>query len=94
MNKLELIKKICEKTEQKQNEVDATLKAFASVIIEEVRDGGEDVQIPGVGIFKQKVNPAHTCRNPFNGNFAIYYFSNHLVLSQNQTPLRIFSRIS
>nr|DAO60322.1 MAG TPA: DNA binding protein [Caudoviricetes sp.] len=67
MNKLELIKKICEKTEQKQNEVDATLKAFASVIIEEVRDGGEDVQIPGVGIFKQKVNPAHTCRNPFNG---------------------------
>ena len=67
MNKLELIKKICEKSGQEQKEVDVTLKAFGSVIIEQVRDGGEDIQIPGVGIFKQKVNPAHTGRNPFNG---------------------------
>lgn len=67
MNKLDFIKKICEKTQQTQNEVDKTIKAISEVITEQVRDKGEEIQLTGLGTFKQKVNPARKARNPFNG---------------------------
>ncbi len=67
MNKLEFIKKICEKSGQTQVEVDKTIKAFAEVVVEQVRDNAEDVQIPGLGTFKQKCSEARKGRNPFNG---------------------------
>lgn len=67
MNKLDFVKKICEKSGQSQSEVEKTLKAVSEVIVEQVRDNGEEVQLNGVGIFKQKVSEAHKGRNPFNG---------------------------
>ena len=47
--------------------MDKTIKAFAEVVVEQVRDNAEDVQIPGLGTFKQKCSEARKGRNPFNG---------------------------
>jgi len=67
MNKLELIKKVCDKSGHTQKNVNEMLDALSAVIVEEVRDKGEEITLQGVGIFKQKINEAHKGRNPFNG---------------------------
>lgn len=67
MNKQDLIKKIAEKTGQSQESVNKVLNAFVEVTVPEVRDNGEQVALPGLGTFKQKVSPEREGRNPLNG---------------------------
>lgn len=67
MNKWDYIKKIAEKTGKSQAEVNGVINAMVEVIVEEVRDNGEQIAIQGLGTFKQKATAARTGRNPFNG---------------------------
>ena len=66
MNKVELVRKIAEKTNKKQKEVreilEATLKVLEATIAAQ-----EDVILTGFGTFKLKYRKARTGRNPASG---------------------------
>lgn len=67
MNKWDFVKKVAAKSGFSQDNVNKVLNAFVSVIVPEVRDNGENVNIPGLGSFKQKITAAHVGRNPITG---------------------------
>lgn len=67
MNKQEFLKKIAEKANMSQTDVNLCISALVDVIVTEVRDNGEQITIPGLGTFKQVKRSAHEGRNPFNG---------------------------
>ena len=64
MNKIDLIRKVKDVSGVNQDSVDKVISALCKVVVEEVRDNGEDIQLPGVGTFKQKDNPEHEGFNP------------------------------
>lgn len=64
MNKIDLIRKVKDASGVSQNDVDKVISGLCKVIVEEVRDNGEDIQLPGVGTFKQKETPEHEGFNP------------------------------
>lgn len=64
MNRQELLKAIAEKTNQSADVVGKVLNAFVETTVSEVRDGGNQVTLNGLGTFKQKVTPAHEGFNP------------------------------
>lgn len=67
MKKIELIKSLAEKTGESQSEVEKVIDAFAKVVIEKVRDEGDEITLHGLGTFKKKSIAAHNGRNPMNG---------------------------
>ena len=64
MNKIDLIRKVKDASGVSQNDVDKVISGLCKVIVEEVRDNGEDIQLPGVGTFKYKETPEHEGFNP------------------------------
>ena len=64
MNKIDLIRKVKDASGVSQNDVDKVISGLCKVIVEEVRDNGEDIQLPGVGTFKRKETPEHEGFNP------------------------------
>lgn len=66
MNKWDFIKRIAEKTGKTQTEVNEVITAMSEIIVEEVRDNGEQIAIQGLGTFRQKSAPAREGFSPFN----------------------------
>ena len=64
MKKDDFIAAVAKKCDMKQKEVEAVVDAMVLVIIETCVDGGDDINIPGLGHFKQKVNKAREGFNP------------------------------
>ena len=64
MKKYEFVTAIAAKTGIAKGEVEKMVDAIPEIITETVRDNGDPVNLPGLGIFKQKVNPARVGRNP------------------------------
>lgn len=67
MKKWDFIKLVAARTFLTQLDVNKVIDEAGRVIVEQVRDNGEEIAIPTIGTFKQKVNPARTGRNPMNG---------------------------
>lgn len=67
MNKNEFVNAIASKTDISKKDVAAVLDAIPEIVIEEVRDNGENIVLFGLGTFKQKVTAAHVGRNPATG---------------------------
>lgn len=66
MTKLELLRKLSEKTGLKQKEAEAFLSAFVETVTEEVSEGGE-VNIIGFGKFATSSRGERIGRNPQTG---------------------------
>ena len=64
MKKYELVAKVATKTGLSQENVNKVVDAMQEVIVEAVVDGGDEVNLPQLGKFKQKVNPARKGINP------------------------------
>lgn len=64
MNKYDLVSAVAEKTGLTKNDVNKVIDAIQPVIIEECVDKGGEVNLPQLGKFKQKVNPARKGINP------------------------------
>lgn len=67
MKKWDFVKLVAEKTGLSQQDVNKVIDEAGRTIVEECRDKGEDISIPTIGSFKQKVNPARKGRNPLTG---------------------------
>jgi len=67
MKKYEFVVAIANATGLPKGEVEKVIDAIPGVITEVVRDGGDSINLPGLGIFKQKVNEARSGRNPLTG---------------------------
>lgn len=65
MNKSELADKLAEKTGLTKAQVESTLEAFETVVIETLKAGGE-VALTGFGAFAAKKREARTGVNPRN----------------------------
>ncbi len=66
MNRTELIAAIAEQTQLSKKDTEATLKAFADVVAEELKKGGK-VQLVGFGTFEVSERAAREGRNPQTG---------------------------
>lgn len=66
MNKSELVAAIAARTDQTQNDVDETIKAFFDVVAEAIGKG-DKVTIPGWISFEQVDRAARQGRNPATG---------------------------
>ena len=64
MKKIDLIQKVAEKSGATQKDVNAVIDALQDVILEDVLNNGDEVALPKIGKFIQKVNPAHEGFNP------------------------------
>lgn len=64
MTKPELLNLLTSKSELSKQNVDSVLDALIEVVSEEVHQKGDSINIPGLGVFKQKVTNARTGRNP------------------------------
>lgn len=64
MKKDEFIAAVAKKCDLKQKEVESVLDAMVPVIVDTCVEGGDDINIPGLGHFKQKVNKAREGFNP------------------------------
>ena len=62
MKKWDFVKVVAEKTGKTQKEVDSVLNAMTEVLVTECRDNGDSINLPNLGMFKQKVNSAHKGR--------------------------------
>ena len=67
MNKAELVKAISEQAKVSQTEVDAVLNALVKVTVDTVMSKGDQVGLPGLGIFKNVAKAARIGRNPSTG---------------------------
>lgn len=67
MDKWSFVKKVAAESGLSQDNVNKVLNAVVAVIVPEVRDNGENISLPGLGTFKQKVNVAHKGHNPATG---------------------------
>lgn len=66
MNKKDLVDAIAERTGANKTAVNDVLDALASVVLEEVKSGGE-VTVPNVASFKQQTRAERMGRNPSTG---------------------------
>lgn len=67
MKKWDFVKLVAEKTGLSQQDVNKVIDEAGRIIVEQCRDKGEEISIPTIGSFKQKVNPARKGRNPLTG---------------------------
>jgi nucleoid DNA-binding protein len=66
MKKYELIAAVAKKTGITQVDVNKVIDAMGEVIVETCVENGDDVNLPNLGKFKQKVNKARKGINPLN----------------------------
>lgn len=64
MKKYELVAAVAKKTGLTQTQVNSVVDVMSEVIVEECVGNGGDVNLPLLGKFKQKVNPARKGINP------------------------------
>jgi len=67
MKKYDVVVAVAKSTGVTQKEVEKVIDSLSSVIVENVRDGGDTINLPALGMFKQKNNPARMGRNPLTG---------------------------
>ena len=67
MKKYELVAAVANETGVTQKDVNTVIDAMSDIIVKECRENGDSVNLPGLGIFKRKVNAARTGRNPLTG---------------------------
>lgn len=67
MKKFELVAAVAKTTGVSQEKTNEVIDALVATIVKEVVDGGDDINLPGLGKFKQKVNQARKGRNPLTG---------------------------
>ena len=65
MKKFELVAEVARKTGMTQDSVNSVIDSMSHVIVAECINGGE-VNLPALGKFRQKVNPAREGINPLN----------------------------
>ena len=65
MKKFELVAEVARKTGMTQDSVNRVIDSMSHVIVAECINGGE-VNLPALGKFRQKVNPAREGINPLN----------------------------
>ena len=66
MNRAELVAAMAEKANLSKKDSEAALKAFADVVIDELKAGGK-VQLVGFGTFEVSERAAREGRNPLTG---------------------------
>ena len=64
MKKDDFIAAVAKESGMKQKEVETVIDAMVPVIVKTCAEGGDDINIPGLGHFKQKVNKAREGFNP------------------------------
>lgn len=67
MKKYELVAAVAKKSGLTQTDVNKVVDAMSEVIVETCIGNGEEVNLPALGKFKQKVNAARKGRNPLTG---------------------------
>lgn len=67
MKKWDFIKMVSERTGLTQQDVNKVVDELGNLIVSEVRDGGDEVFLPTLGTFRQKINAARKARNPKTG---------------------------
>ncbi len=66
MKKFELVREVAKQSGHSQEVVNAILDKACEVIVDTAVNKGEEVNLPALGKFKQKVNPARKGINPLN----------------------------
>lgn len=64
MKKSELVAEVAKKSGLTQTDVNKVVDAMSAVIVEACVEKGDEVNLPLLGKFKQKVNPARKGINP------------------------------
>jgi len=64
MKKYELVAAVAKKTGITQTDVNKVVDAISETIVEACVENGDDVNLPTLGKFRQKVNPARKGINP------------------------------
>ena len=64
MKKYELVAAVAEETGMTQTNVNKVIDAMCPVIVKACIEDGDEVNLPALGKFKQKVNPARKGINP------------------------------
>lgn len=64
MKKYEFIAEVAKKTGLTQTDVNKVVDAMSETIVEACVENGDEVNLPALGKFKQKVNPARKGINP------------------------------
>lgn len=64
MKKYELVRAVSEATGQTQEVVNKVIDAMCPIIVKACVEDGDEVNLPTLGKFKQKVNPARKGINP------------------------------
>lgn len=88
MKKWDLVKAIAEKTGVSQKEVNLVVDALSEIVVTECRDNGDSVNLPSLGIFKQKVNSARLGRNPATGE-ALEIKESHTIVFKPSSALKL-----
>lgn len=66
MKKFELVREVAKACGHSQETVNAVIDAMCNVIVRSVVEEGDEVNLPALGKFKQKINPARKGINPLN----------------------------
>lgn len=66
MKKFELVAEVARKTGMTQDSVNKVVDSMSAVIVKECVTNGGEVNLPALGKFRQKVNPAREGINPLN----------------------------
>lgn len=64
MKKFELVAAVAKKTGMTQTDVNKVIDAMCPIIVEACVENGDEVNLPALGKFKQKINPARKGINP------------------------------
>ena len=66
MKKFELVAAVAKETGMTQDSVNKVVDSMSAVIVKECVTNGGEVNLPALGKFRQKVNPAREGINPLN----------------------------
>ena len=66
MKKYELVAAVAKETGMTQDSVNKVVDSMSAVIVRECVTNGGEVNLPSLGKFRQKVNPARQGINPLN----------------------------
>lgn len=66
MKKFELVAAVAKETGLTQDSVNKVIDSMSNIIVKECVENGGDVNLPTLGKFKQKINPAREGINPLN----------------------------
>ena len=66
MKKYELVAAVAKETGMTQDSVNKVVDSMSAIIVKECVTNGGEVNLPSLGKFRQKVNPAREGINPLN----------------------------